>query len=286
MLDLPAEAEGHILAFEYGRVQSSTKLAVFDFDGTLGGPTVCMDRPDRPCPAEVWQSYREWTETFPHETRPRMQKLHAEGYKIVLMSNQNPLTRGIGRRDRMIGRDVEAADASQKQALWVSKIAEFCQLLNDGRGSRSQLEVFDLPPTEVEIPVQFFALLDGETERDRKSNSRGFNKPCASWWATFSRHFNGGNRTLDCNASFFVGDQGGRLDGDSTNPWQYGRDQWRDGSWRAVDRQFALSAGVAYRTPETVFMGKEPPSADEYHAASFDSDWCGRHAAKSWCAGP
>lgn len=63
-----------------------------------------------------------------------------------------------------------------------------------------------------QVPVHVFGLM-GATET-------GFYKPCADWWALYADDFNGDIREIDCEASFFVGDAGGRLRGDTTNPWQ------------------------------------------------------------------
>eukprot|EP01052_Picozoa_sp_SAG31_P034155 SAG31_NODE_3951_length_3724_cov_2.186483_1_plen_143_part_00 len=41
-LPLPDHVKGRILAFEYGVTTPSTKLAAYDFDGTLASPHVCM----------------------------------------------------------------------------------------------------------------------------------------------------------------------------------------------------------------------------------------------------
>ena len=41
-LPLPDHAKGRMLAFEYGSTVPSTKLAAYDFDGTLASPQVCM----------------------------------------------------------------------------------------------------------------------------------------------------------------------------------------------------------------------------------------------------
>jgi len=54
------------------------------------------------------------------------------------------------------------------------------------------------------------------------SKETGFYKPCASWWKLFAEYFNGDIKQLDCGASFYAGDAGGRIRGDTTNPWQNG----------------------------------------------------------------
>lgn len=150
--------------------------------------------------------------------------------------------------------------------IWVSKATEFCQLINSGAEGK-----------EVDIPLHVFAL-KGNTEGE------GFYKPCADWWALYMDDFNGDLRQIDCTRSVFVGDAGGRLRGDTTNPWQDGTDQWEgyDG-YAASDRQFALSGGVVYSTPEEVFAGAAPPGPDDYHQPSFEGEWCGREAEKRWC---
>ncbi len=51
----------------------------------------------------------------------------------------------------------------------------------------------------------------------------------------------------------------------------------------ASDRQFALSGGVVYKTPEMVFLNSPAPSPDDYHKESFEGDWCGRYTPKTWC---
>lgn len=50
-LPLPDFAKGKVMAFEFGKVAPSDKVAVFDFDGTLANPMVCMGHR---CPEHVW----------------------------------------------------------------------------------------------------------------------------------------------------------------------------------------------------------------------------------------
>jgi hypothetical protein len=45
------QARDLTLAFSFGNPAPSSKLAVFDFDGTLGNPLTCMGQR---CPNEVW----------------------------------------------------------------------------------------------------------------------------------------------------------------------------------------------------------------------------------------
>ena len=111
-LPVPPEAAGHLLAFEYGNVTAASKVAVFDFDGTLASPVVCMGSH---CPEHVWQGYREFSLTFPAQWRGVLRDLVAQGYKIVIVSNQGPLVNGTAQRDDLVGRDVEAAGPAAKQ---------------------------------------------------------------------------------------------------------------------------------------------------------------------------
>ena len=64
-----------------------------------------------------------------------------------------------------------------------------------------------------------------------------------------------------------------------------GTDQWEgyDG-YAASDRQFALSGGVVYKTPEEIFAGAAPPAPGDYNPPSFEGEWCGREVDKRWCA--
>jgi hypothetical protein len=45
------QARDLALAFSFGNPAPSSKLAVFDFDGTLGNPLTCMGQR---CPNDVW----------------------------------------------------------------------------------------------------------------------------------------------------------------------------------------------------------------------------------------
>ena len=265
-LAIPPEANGHLLAFEYGNVtRSSSKVAVFDFDGTLAVPTACMGTL---CPEHVWEGYREYTLTFAETWREVMRDYVAQGFKIVIVSNQGPLVNATGIRGDLFGRDVAAASPSAKQEAWRAKVLEVCQLLNAGAKPDSY--------SAISVPVQVFALLD-------EDKSAGFYKPCASWWRLFVDFYNDGV-DIDCANSFYAGDAGGRVRGDTTNPWQNGTDQWEDGYWAASDRQFALTAGLAYKTPEEVFAGASPPAANDYHSPSFDGPWCDKGIETDWCA--
>lgn len=156
------------------------------------------------CPLGHTDGYREFSFTFPHVVREKMASLLADGYKLVIVSNQGPLEHATPERPDLIGRDVAAHTAAEKQKQWAEKLIEVCQLLNSGALGQS-----------VPLPLQVYGLLDGSKES-------GFYKPCHSWWKMFAEHFNGETKQLDCEASYYVGDAGGRLRGDTTNPWQNG----------------------------------------------------------------
>ena len=69
-------------------------------------------------------------------------------------------------------------------------------------------------------------------------------QPCSAWWQLFTSNFNGDVQKLNCNATFYCGDSGGRLVGDTTRPWQDGADAWSPGHYVGTDRQYAMSSGV------------------------------------------
>jgi hypothetical protein len=121
-----------VLAFEYGSTSPSTKVAAYDFDGTLASPHACMGTW---CPGSwegsgppvvpggsVWEGYREWRHTFPNEMRATLHADAAAGYKLVIVSNQSPLASATeGERTLLFGRDVAGRTAEEKQLLWAEK---------------------------------------------------------------------------------------------------------------------------------------------------------------------
>ena len=278
-LPLPDHVKGHILAFEYGTTTPSTKLAAYDFDGTLASPHACMGTY---CPGSwegsgppvvpggsVWEGYREWRHTFPNEMRKVLRNDSATGYKVVIISNQSPLVEPtVGERSLLFGRDVASRTPEEKQLLWAEKLIEFCQTINSGKLGE--------PPA---VPMQVFAMLTTNPEEY-------LYKPCPGWWALQTEHLNGDVTQIDCAESFYCGDSGGRLRGCTTNPWSPvpGSDQWTPGVFAAGDRQFALSAGVPFVTPETAFLGWAPPlDPEDYDSDSFSGEWCGKGGPTPWC---
>ena len=68
-----------------GDVHASTKIAAYDMDGTI-----ITTKTGRVFPID----YKDWRLLYENRTREKLQALHNEGYKIVVITNQAGLASG------------------------------------------------------------------------------------------------------------------------------------------------------------------------------------------------
>ncbi len=105
------------------------------------------------------------------------------------MSNQGPLTSASEERPDLIGRDVPAVLALEKQQMWFDKLTELAQVAQYpmlfNSPITSQVLNFGSTGEAPSIPLQIFALLDSPMKY-------GYYKPCSPWWSLMTQNFNDG----------------------------------------------------------------------------------------------
>ena len=143
------------------KLPSKARVAAFDFDSTLiktaSGVKFARDAND-------------WT--WWHGSVPgKLKELHASGYRLVIMSNQN----GIKLKPALNGPKIIKAD---RQAQFKQKAAAVFNSLN--------------------LPIRVYAA----TEKDK------YRKPATGIWEEFLR--DEGLGKVDLQESLFIGDAGGR----------------------------------------------------------------------------
>lgn len=82
--------------------QPSAKVALFDMDGTLITP---KDRTRKF--AANREDWRLWAE----QVRTELTRLHCQGYRIVIMSNQGGVAKGQTREDDLMGKIFDVCEA-------------------------------------------------------------------------------------------------------------------------------------------------------------------------------
>eukprot|EP00026_Physarum_polycephalum_P010706 Phypoly_transcript_10880.p1 GENE.Phypoly_transcript_10880~~Phypoly_transcript_10880.p1 ORF type:complete len:384 (+),score=165.74 Phypoly_transcript_10880:93-1244(+) len=147
-----------LMYYEMPGVKPSEKLACFDYDGCLAQTSLFKHGPD------AW--------SVRHASIPkRLQELHSQGYKLVIMTNQS---------------DIGKAKPENKPKKIAEKVA---RLLGFAKA--------------VGLPFQILV-----ATAKSKDASDAYRKPAKGMW-TFASENNGGV-TPNIDQSFFVGDAAGR----------------------------------------------------------------------------
>ncbi|GBG66636.1 hypothetical protein CBR_g66772 [Chara braunii] len=146
-----------VIIWEGNDVKPSHKIASFDFDGCLVNTSVRRHGAD------------SWSLLYP--TVPQtLQKLHEDGFKLVIFTNESNIDRWVNSRQKAID----------------SKIGRVKGLAE-----------------KVKVPIQVFIACAKNGTRDP------CRKPGIGMWELMERYFNGGME-IDKSLSFFVGDAAGR----------------------------------------------------------------------------
>lgn len=146
----------------------------------------------------------------------RVQKLYEQGYNVVILSNQG----GISLQP----------DPKSKGPKNSKRLPQWKQKVN------AILSQLDLPTTVY-----------AATGKDI------FRKPSPGMWKELCQDLSVSQDDADKEASFFVGDAGGRL----AVPAAGGRKAIAK-DFSCSDRNFAHNVGIKYETPEEFFLGEEP----------------------------
>ncbi|KAI1438980.1 PNK3P-domain-containing protein [Xylaria sp. CBS 124048] len=200
--------------------ETRRKIAAFDLDSTLivtkSGKTFSKGAAD----------WKWWDASVPY----RLRELYADGYRIVIISNQAGLK---------LHPDPSAKKPKKDSADRVSDFKQKCA---------SVLAELDLPTTVY-----------AATERDR------FRKPRTGMWEEFCRDYEIPPGEVDLKHSFFVGDAGGRT---ARAAKQGVAAAVKDFS--SADRDLAHNLGIEYKTPEEYYLGEPPREfARNFDLASY-----------------
>lgn len=166
------------------------------------------------------------------------QLYHEEHYRVVILSNQGGLT---------LHPDPHAKTKGPKN-LGKDRVAKFKQKCA-------------AVLAQLDIPTAVYAA----TGKD------GYRKPRAGMWAEVCDDYDLAPAEVDREASFFVGDAGGRTarmvegggsggegDADQKKKKKKTKNPAVAKDFSCSDRNFAHNVGVAYRTPEEYFLGEAP----------------------------
>lgn len=196
----------------------SEKVAAFDLDGTL--VTTRSGRPFATGPTD-WQ----W---FNKEVPAVLRRLHEDGYRLVIFSNQGAV------RQALLGPGAESVRGR------ISAVV--AALAKTGRGGH--------------VPVE--ALVSTVSDR--------FRKPEPGMWEYFRDVVADAEEGRDAEAvtpraasSFYVGDMAGR-EGDPPSNGAFAKDPIPS----TTDRDFADAAELEFKTPEELFGDRDapPPEAE------------------------
>lgn len=145
-----------------------------------------------------------------------VRKLYEEGYVVTILSNQGGIT---------IRSDPKSKGPKPPKRLpqWKQKVAAIL--------------------SQLDLPTTVYAA----TGKDI------FRKPRPGMWRELCKDLGIGEDDVDKEASFFVGDAGGRLPLPATG----GRKAVAK-DFSCSDRNFAYNVGIKYETPEEFFLGEEP----------------------------
>lgn len=162
----------------------------------------------------------------------RLRCLAADGYLICVLSNQAGLA-----LDATASKSKTPKADAEKVSKWKQKARA----------------VFD----QLDLPARLYAATDYD----------GYRKPRIGMWRQLIRDaFAGDEAAVDIEGSFFVGDAGGRTEGQSglkkdfSCSDRYVETVWLAGSvlcLRDCTRDFAANAGIKFLTPEEFFL-EEP----------------------------
>lgn len=142
-------------------IHAQDRIAAFDFDGTLAGVLGSYVYPKH---GDDWK----WV----HPSVPKViAHLHAKGWKIIIMSNQN----GILRHD---------TKSAKRKAAFIGRIDNVIQALEKETG--------------LEIPIRIYAATQDDMHR----------KPRPGMWQSCLEDLS--NCNVDISKSFYVGDAAGR----------------------------------------------------------------------------
>lgn len=201
------------------------KIAAFDLDSTLVTTTSGKKH------AGSATDWKWWDPTVPG----RLRELHAEGYRVVILSNQAGLTLHF--------------DAKYKgpKGVMQKRVSEFKQkcsaILNN-----------------LNLPTSIYAA----TAKD------GYRKPRTGMWTEILEDYDIQGDQVDLSGSFFVGDAGGRVASLAKTGGDVAATR-KDFS--CSDRNFAHNVGVDFKTPEEFFLGEEPRDfARDFDLDSFPYD--------------
>lgn len=187
------------------------KVASFDMDGTLINPKSGAKFP---------KNRSDWV-WFHDSVVPKLRKLHSDGHRIVIFTNQA---------------GVEKKQVDERDLMVLANCCFFVLSLPNVFFFFFKGKIFDLIE-ELQVPMQVVM----------SCASDHYRKPHMAMWDYFVNNLNEGVRPAE---AFYCGDAAGRLTG-----WKTPKTK-RDFS--CSDRKFASNCGMQFHTPEEFFLGEAP----------------------------
>lgn len=120
------------------------------------------------------------------------------------------------------------------------------------------MERLDQICSELEVPISIFALpkrparKQGQVPSSESMHAK-MRKPQVGMWDALVQILRKDGHLIDKDASYFVGDAAGRK-----------------GDFLDSDKQFAVSVGIQFLTPEEIFLEPKQPSISRVELSSFD----------------
>lgn len=146
----------------------------------------------------------------------KLRTLYEDGYRVIILSNQAGITLKPDPKSK-------APKTPKRLPAWKQKASAVL--------------------TQLDIPTSIYAA----TGKDN------FRKPRVGMWKELCEDYDIAEKDVDKDASFFVGDAGGRI----AQPASGGKKAVAK-DFSCSDRNFAHNVGIKFETPEEYFLGDEP----------------------------
>ncbi|ETO15489.1 hypothetical protein RFI_21873 [Reticulomyxa filosa] len=194
-----------------------SKIAAFDMDSTLVEPKSGKKFP---------LNRQDWKWFFDGDVIPKkLKELYADGFRIVIISNQNGISKGHQEESDITGKIIDLSDEVKEVCLGIPLAAVFSKDEDHWRKPSKKMWQYFVKHCNN------MASSDSKENEDKKTEeSKGDG--------------------IDYTCSVYVGDAAGRFD-----KWDGKATTKKDFS--CSDRKFAKNCGLIFHTPETFFLNQK-----------------------------